>query len=85
MVQRIKAGLGCCVGGVAIYRGLCEERFVVEKTCEVVGERKGCRSERRVNAETGGCALCTEREGKGRLQRGQRRAAVCVLCRDFDF
>lgn len=52
-VQRVKAGLGCCVGGVAIYRGLCEESFVVEKS-EAVGERKSCRSERSrsISAET---------------------------------
>lgn len=51
-VQRVKAGLGCYVGGVAIYRGLCEESFVVEKKSEAVGERKNCRSETRAGTES---------------------------------
>lgn len=84
-VQRVKAGLGCYVGGVAIYRGLCEESFVVEKKSEAVGERKSCGSERRAGAETWHgrmCAVC--REGTGWLQRSEG-SAVHVLCRDFDF
>lgn len=71
-VQRVKAGLGCYVGGIAIYRGLCEESFVVEKKSEAVGERKNCRyeTELALSLDTDVCRV--QREGKGWLQRSRR-------------
>lgn len=63
-VQRVKAGLGCYVGGVAIYRGLCEESFVVERNLKQLGRGKAVDLRRELALRLDMDVCRVQREGK---------------------